>query len=318
MAPSEGKASRFFANFEGEEGFDTSEHVAYNEAIIDGGTQQWENMDQNPSTPVETVIPQPKDTIGSACGTQRPKHNDLSLPTTLSGNKLMGQSLKDIVSTTKMVTSKTTDLKTCSSLMPLCTSDCMEDASYEMASGGSPVPSASNSNLSQKSIGTSTKGATQDMGAASSATSAESLKTNKNESDGCGNPPTRFFYCAKASRVERDKGLLEGQRSGHPTIKPLKLCIYLSKLIKPPDEYLDDAKLLVPFAGSGSEMIGAFLAGWRNITGIELEQEYVDIARARIKWWQDAMESTQLTEPKEILKAMKNRKPAPLLERIDD
>ena len=37
--------------------------------------------------------------------------------------------------------------------------------------------------------------------------------------------------------------------------------------------------------GAGSEMIGAHLAGWEEIVGIEMEQEYVEIAEARLKHW---------------------------------
>jgi len=143
----------------------------------------------------------------------------------------------------------------------------------------------------------------------------------------------QFYYTAKASRAERDAGLEgfdcsdgdecygDGLGNGpdrivrankHPTVKPLALCKYLATLIRPPEEYLDNAALLVPFAGSGSEMIGAYLAGWRNVTGIELEQEYVEIGHARIAWWRRAMEQTGLTEPKAIIKAMK--KPLPMFE----
>lgn len=41
-------------------------------------------------------------------------------------------------------------------------------------------------------------------------------------------------------------------------------------------------RILVPFSGSGSEMIGALKAGWDEVQGIELSAEYVDIAHARI------------------------------------
>ena len=130
---------------------------------------------------------------------------------------------------------------------------------------------------------------------------------------------SRFFYTAKASRREREAGL-EGlperdkanqygdglnsatkvrtaeqaedgvdrgtARNHHPTVKPLSLCEYLARLILPPAAYRDTARLLVPFAGSGSEMIGALQAGWRNVEGIEKEAEYVEIARRRLDWWQ--------------------------------
>ena len=53
---------------------------------------------------------------------------------------------------------------------------------------------------------------------------------------------------------------------------------HLARLIMPPS----GGRLLVPFCGSGSEMIGAILAGWTDVTGIEREAEYVEIARARV------------------------------------
>ena len=51
-------------------------------------------------------------------------------------------------------------------------------------------------------------------------------------------------------------------------------------MILPPNEH----KLLVPFSGSGSEVIGALKAGWIDVTGIELSDEYVEIAKARIEY----------------------------------
>lgn len=117
------------------------------------------------------------------------------------------------------------------------------------------------------------------------------------------------FYCAKASRKERDAGLegmtlqLGGMRSEtsgqhitrrdggdpglvrnpHPTVKPLALCKWLATLLLPPEEYAP-RRILVPFAGSGSEVIGAVLAGWEEVIGIENEEEYVQIAKARLEY----------------------------------
>jgi site-specific DNA-methyltransferase (adenine-specific) len=117
----------------------------------------------------------------------------------------------------------------------------------------------------------------------------------------------RFFYQAKASAWEREAGLHdraqrnvndgrntpinnpfqrgETQRLNvHPTVKPIRLAEYLARLILPPE--LDEPRrLLIPFAGSGSEMIGALLAGWDVVTGIEREAEYAELARARVGWW---------------------------------
>ena len=67
----------------------------------------------------------------------------------------------------------------------------------------------------------------------------------------------------------------------HSTVKPLSLTKYLATLIKPPT----GGRLLVPFSGSGSEMIGALQAGWEYVEGVELTEEYIPIAGARIKYW---------------------------------
>ena len=123
------------------------------------------------------------------------------------------------------------------------------------------------------------------------------------------------IYQAKASKVERNMGCeslpmqkaggMQGRNDGsfdgkitynnnnHPTVKPLKLCEHLATLLLPPKEYAP-RRLLVPFAGSGSEMIGAHLAGWEEIIGIELEKEYCNIAQARLKFWTAQIKLTQI------------------------
>jgi len=118
----------------------------------------------------------------------------------------------------------------------------------------------------------------------------------------------RFFYCAKASRAEREAGC-EGMeerpsqcavgmkqvtaknwgdgnevvyerttkaRNFHPTVKPLALMRYLCRLVTPPNGLILD-----PFMGSGTTGMAAKIEGFRFI-GIEQEQEYVDIAERRI------------------------------------
>ena len=106
----------------------------------------------------------------------------------------------------------------------------------------------------------------------------------------------RFFYCAKASRADRDDGL-EGfeakpvfgpeggfgtmgsrstpSRNTHPTVKPTNLMRYLCRLVTPPGGLVLD-----PFAGSGSTGRGAVLEGFRFI-GIERDPDYAKIAQAR-------------------------------------
>ena len=114
----------------------------------------------------------------------------------------------------------------------------------------------------------------------------------------------RFFYCAKASKKDRNEGLdgmplqrragLAGaDRDGelddvserwrtqpaanhHPTVKPTDLMRYLCRLVTPPN-----GTILDPFTGSGSTGKAATLEGF-NFIGIEQSAEYVEIATARI------------------------------------
>ena len=69
-------------------------------------------------------------------------------------------------------------------------------------------------------------------------------------------------------------------RNDHPTVKPIGLCYWLAKLLLPP---LGDKprRILVPFSGSGSEMIACLLAGWDEVVGIEQDPKYRDIATKR-------------------------------------
>ena len=112
----------------------------------------------------------------------------------------------------------------------------------------------------------------------------------------------RFFYCAKASKSERDAGLeafdlkpagingCDGKRitrkeedfevqpraNNHPTVKPLALMRYLCRLVTPPGGVVLD-----PFCGSGTTGCAAVLEDFRFI-GIEREADYVKIGNARI------------------------------------
>ena len=82
------------------------------------------------------------------------------------------------------------------------------------------------------------------------------------------------FYEPKASQQDRDG-------SKHPTHKPTALAKYLATLLLPPKAYAP-RRLLVPFSGAGSEMIGAMLAGWDDVTGIEQDEASATFARGRI------------------------------------
>jgi site-specific DNA-methyltransferase (adenine-specific) len=127
---------------------------------------------------------------------------------------------------------------------------------------------------------------------------------------------SRFFYCPKASKKDRDEGLdnFEEYTSGkngrgldrmcsecgtkmvnqkdcvcenpnwidipkknhHPTVKPTALMLYLIKLVTPKGGTVLDC-----FLGSGSTGKAAIRGGF-NFVGIEREKEYIDIAEARI------------------------------------
>jgi len=105
--------------------------------------------------------------------------------------------------------------------------------------------------------------------------------------------PSRFFYTSKASRDDRDHGLLR-ERNGHPTVKPTDLTEYLARLILPPRR-ATPRRLLVPFAGSGSEMIGALRAGWDEVVGVELV--YFDLARERLTGANTSHQENLFLEP---------------------
>jgi hypothetical protein len=80
----------------------------------------------------------------------------------------------------------------------------------------------------------------------------------------------RFFYCAKASKKDREVG------NDHPTVKPTDLMRYLCRLVTPPN-----GAVLDPFMGSGSTGKAAMLEGFKFI-GIERDDKYFEIAQHRI------------------------------------
>lgn len=109
----------------------------------------------------------------------------------------------------------------------------------------------------------------------------------------------RFFYCAKTSKKDRNEGLdhlpdkewrHEGaavpernnrpflpSKNNHPTVKPTALMKYLCRLVTPPG-----GTILDPFTGSGSTGKAAMYEGF-NFVGIELLEEHMSIAEARIE-----------------------------------
>ena len=119
------------------------------------------------------------------------------------------------------------------------------------------------------------------------------------------NETSKFFYSAKASKADKDEGLdcflakksvyfqTGGGASGkpsslsagrnteykniHPTVKPTDLMKYLCRLVTPKGGIVLD-----PFMGSGSTGKAAIQEGF-GFCGIEMSEEYFEIAKARIE-----------------------------------
>ncbi len=129
---------------------------------------------------------------------------------------------------------------------------------------------------------------------------------------------SRYFYCAKASKKDRNEGLDSFElkaissdkgnglgrvcdkcgtsqltpcdcedntwilpaknQNNHPTVKPTDLMAYLVRLVTPPN-----GTVLDPFNGSGSTGKACAREGFDYI-GIDLSQEYLDISKARIEF----------------------------------
>lgn len=155
---------------------------------------------------------------------------------------------------------------------------------------------------------------------------------------------SRYFYCAKASKRDRDEGLqaffektkvFNGKskessksikdvekrfttalKNYHPTVKPTSLMQYLIRLVSP-----KGATILDPFMGSGST--GKALMYENNdrgadykFIGVELTDEYLPIAKARILFAKGDKEPVLDTVENETTnKVQEDTKP--LVERFD-
>lgn len=101
---------------------------------------------------------------------------------------------------------------------------------------------------------------------------------------------SRFFYCAKASKSERNTDLPPGNRNTHPTVKPVKLMEYLVRLVTPAG-----GTVLDPYMGSGTTLVAAARLGFDSI-GIDRDDdnEYLPIARMRLASIADITEGDAL------------------------
>ena len=140
------------------------------------------------------------------------------------------------------------------------------------------------------------------------------VSNSSNQHGGTGGA-SRFFYCPKTSKRDRNEGLedFKGKQIGtynahsadlknyggsslgaasmsgnnkmpqpkqnfHPTVKPTDLMLYLIRLVTP-----KGGTTLDPFMGSGSTGKAAVRGGF-DFVGIEREQDYKNIAEARIQY----------------------------------
>lgn len=101
---------------------------------------------------------------------------------------------------------------------------------------------------------------------------------------------SRFFYCSKSSTRERSAGLPDGERSLHPTVKPIAVMRWLVRLLAPPD-----GKVLEPFAGSGTTCCACELEGF-DYAACEQEEEYVKTAQLRAAHWRGIAEELRADE----------------------
>ena len=95
---------------------------------------------------------------------------------------------------------------------------------------------------------------------------------------------SRYFYCAKTSKRDRNEGLSSNNKNSHPTVKPTSLMQYLIRLVTP-----KGGTVLDPFTGSGSTGKACMYenadrnANYKYI-GVELTEEYLPISKARIEF----------------------------------
>ena len=76
--------------------------------------------------------------------------------------------------------------------------------------------------------------------------------------------------------IPNNKSKEEMKFGSHPTQKPIKVSERILTLCG-----IKGGNLLVPFAGSGTEMVAGINFGM-NVTGFEIENEYIAIAKKRL------------------------------------
>ena len=123
-----------------------------------------------------------------------------------------------------------------------------------------------------------------------------------------------YFYCSKVSKQERNAGC-EGMedlefksdvpvpqrkerpfnpvKNFHPCLKPISLNRRILQLFKTPNPQ----KIIYPFAGSFSEVIGGYQAGFKDFIGCEISEEYIKIGEARFKHYKNEIDLKNRQKP---------------------
>lgn len=104
---------------------------------------------------------------------------------------------------------------------------------------------------------------------------------NYEEIKGKDYPEDNLKHAEKQMRtvwdIPNNKKRVELEHGKHPTQKPLRVASRILDICAKPD-----SKVLVPFCGSGTECVAAKERGL-DYLGFELEQEYIDLANARLE-----------------------------------
>jgi DNA modification methylase len=129
---------------------------------------------------------------------------------------------------------------------------------------------------------------------------------------------TKCSVCEKEIRKDGRKNACEceepqeyypevSQKNNHPTLKPISLSYRILTLFKTPNPQ----KIVYPFAGVQSEVIGGYKAGFTDFLGCELNAEYVGIGNVRFEHWKDKPfdEKGKVIEPKKETKPKAKKQP---------
>lgn len=98
-------------------------------------------------------------------------------------------------------------------------------------------------------------------------------------------------------------------KNNHPTLKPISLSYRILTLFKTPNPQ----KIVYPFAGVQSEVIGGYKAGFTDFSGCELNAEFIEIGNVRFEHWKDKPfdEKGKIVEPKKETKAKAKKEEKP-------